>query len=116
MKVDINVEDTSERRLVSRQSFVFPRNSQESKQVTRTFFRTRKMGIDTSTLAIKTPKPSIAPNGKFSTGYKNPYAKDIISMKVHFTIELSTYHRPSLIIFHFLKFKTFWSYNKSLGI
>jgi len=81
MKVDINVEDTTERRLVSRQSFVFPRNSLESKQVTRTFFRTRKLGIDTSTLAIKTPKPSIAPNGKISTGYKNPYAKDIISMK-----------------------------------
>ena len=102
MKVDINVEDTSERRLVSRQSFVFPRNSQESKQITRTFFRTRKMGIDTSTLAIKTPKPSIAPNGKFSTGYKNPYAKDIISMKVHFTIELpiTEVRRPSLIIFY----------------
>ena len=88
MKVDINIEDTSERRLVSRQSFVFPRNSLESKQVTRTFFRTRKMGIDTSTLAIKTPKPSIAPNGKISTGYQNPYAKDIISMKVHSTIKL----------------------------
>ena len=86
MKVDINVEDTSAKRLVSRESFVFSRNSLESKQVTRTFFRTRKMGIDTSTLAIKTPKPSIAPNGKFSTGYKNPYAKDIISMKVHHTI------------------------------
>ena len=101
MKVDINVEDTSERRLVSRQSFVFPRNSQESKQVTRTFFRTRKMGIDTSTLAIKTPKPSIAPNGKFSTGYKNPYAKDIISMKVHITIKLPIreVERASLIIF-----------------
>ena len=85
MKVDINVEDTCERKLISQQSFIFPKNSIENKQLSRTFLRSRKMGSQlsqSSITSVKTNTPPIREPKKTSSGTKNPYTSDITSMKV----------------------------------